>query len=267
MHRSPLERATAFEHRFTRAQASEVVELAFGYAVLQHEFPLSHYHNRLVVTSAAEPDHVLEASEEILGRAGRGHRFISVDYRITGHLIAPIEAAGYDHEVDATMLDTAMLDAPMSDAGDRFGDLGADPVEAVSLEVIRPSIIETWRADLPEATDTELEQLADRTALAERGADLTRLAVQIDDLVVARADLYLDRVDRIAQFESLVTDPAHRRKGLGMALLQSARARSHEAGCELLLLTADVDDWPYGWYQRAGFEELGRWHHLSRRIG
>lgn len=258
---SAFERAVAFEHRFTRAQASEVVEVGFGYAVLQHEFPLSHYHNRLVVTSPTDAGDVLEAAEDILGRAERGHRFVSIDDRIAGDLVGELQAAGYDHEIDATMLDTT----GMPDAAEML-DGKLDLVEAVSLDVIRPSIMATWRADLPEATEEEIHQLADRTAVAERGADLIRLAVRVDGRVVARADLHLDRVDRIAQFESLVTDPDHRRQGHGAALLRSARVRSERAGCELLVLTADVADWPYRWYQRAGFQDLGRWHHLSRRL-
>ncbi|MEL6983790.1 MAG: hypothetical protein AAFO29_15300, partial [Actinomycetota bacterium] len=96
MDASTLERVMAFEHRFTRAQASEVIELPFGYAVLQNEFPLSHYHNRLVVTSAADPDQVLAAADDVLGGADRGHRFVSIDERAVGDLAAVFERAGYD---------------------------------------------------------------------------------------------------------------------------------------------------------------------------
>ena len=41
---SDIERITAFENRFAQAQATDVVDLSWGFAVLQKEFQLSEYH-------------------------------------------------------------------------------------------------------------------------------------------------------------------------------------------------------------------------------
>jgi hypothetical protein len=67
---SDNERITAFDHRFARAQATDVVDLPWGFAVLHEEFPLSQYHNRIAVTSAVPAADVLAAAEVVLGGAG-----------------------------------------------------------------------------------------------------------------------------------------------------------------------------------------------------
>jgi len=134
----------------------------------------------------------------------------------------------------------------------------------VSLDTVRPAIIRDWRVSLPDATDEQLRQLADRTALFARGAELTRLAVYDGEQIAAHADLYVDRVDHIAQFENLVTDSDFRRRGYGNALIRDALRRSWEAGSELSFLTAGLNDWPRRWYQRLGYVDVGQTHHYSR---
>ena len=115
---------------------------------------------------------------------------------------------------------------------------------AVSLETLRPAIIRDWQVDLPDADDDVLCQLADRTALYARGADVTLLAAYEAGEIAAHADLYVDRIDRIAQFENLVTHHQFRHRGYGNTLVRDALRRSREAGCDLCFLTADLDDWP-----------------------
>lgn len=65
--------------RFAQAQVTEVVDLSWGFAVLQREFPLSLYHNRIAVTSAASAADILATAEEVLGEAGVRRRYVSVD--------------------------------------------------------------------------------------------------------------------------------------------------------------------------------------------
>jgi ribosomal protein S18 acetylase RimI-like enzyme len=251
---SDIERITAFENRFAQAQATDVVNLSFGFAVLQKEFPLSEYHNRIAVTSAAPAAEVLATAEEVLGGACMRHRYLSVDDALVQALSADFVAAGYEHEIIVTLKYSGPEVEP-----------AAHEVRAVSLETLRPAIIRDWRVELPDATEENLGQLADRTALYTRGAELTRLAVYNGDEIVAHADLYVDRVDRIAQFENLVTHKDFRGRGYGDALIRDALRRGREAGSELSFLTADLNDWPREWYQRLGYVDAGRTHHFSRR--
>jgi GNAT superfamily N-acetyltransferase len=250
---SDIERITAFENRFAQAQATEVVDLSWGFAVLQKEFPLSEYHNRIAVTSAAPAADVLATAEEVLGGAGARHRYVSVDDALGQALSADFAAAGYERETIVTMIYSGPEVEP-----------AAPEVRAVSLDTLRPAIIRDWRAALPDATEENLGQLADRTALYARGAELTLLAVYDGDEIAAHADLYVDRVDRIAQFENLVTHKDFRGRGYGDALIRDALRRGREAGSELSFLTAELNDWPHEWYQRLGYVDAGRTHHFSR---
>lgn len=251
---SDIERVTAFENRFAKAQASEVVDLSWGYAVLQREFPLSQWHNRIVVAAAVPGAEVLAAADAVLGGAGLRHRYVSFDEALGESLCADFVAAGYEHEIITTMIYAGPEVEPAT-----------HEVTAVSLDALRPAIIRDWRVSLPDATDEELRQLADRTALQSRGAELTLLAVYDGDEIAAHADLYVDRADRITQFENLVTHEDFRRRGYGGALVRDALRRAAAAGGELSFLTAGLDEWPRGWYQRLGYVDAGRTHHFSRR--
>jgi ribosomal protein S18 acetylase RimI-like enzyme len=251
---SDIERFTAFDHRFAKAQATDVVELPWGFAVLQKQFPASRYHNRIVVTSAAPAAEVLVAADEILGGARLRHRYVSADGALGEDLSAELVAAGYEHETDVTMIYSGPDVEP-----------AAHEVRTVSLDTVRPAIIRDWRVSLPDATDEEVRQLADRTALFARGAELTRLAVYDGDQIAAHADLYIDRVDHLAQFENLVTHSGFRRRGYGTALIRDALRRGWEAGSELSFLTAVHNDWPREWYHRLGYVDAGQTHHFSRR--
>ena len=253
MRASDIERITAFEHRFARAQATDVVDLSWGYAVLQKEFPLSEYHNRITVTSAAPAADVLATADEVLGGAGMGHRYVSVDDALGEALRADFVAAGYEHETIVSLIYSGPDVEP-----------AAHEVRAVSLDTVRPAIIRDWRVELPDVTEETLRQLADRTALYARGAELTRLAVFDGDEIAAHANLYVDRVDRIAQFENLVTHEDFRGRGYGDALIRDALRRGREAGSELSFLTAELDDWPRKWYQRLGYVDAGRTHNFIR---
>jgi GNAT superfamily N-acetyltransferase len=162
-------------------------------------------------------------------------------------------AAGYEHDPVATMIHSGADVEPATIA-----------VQSVSLDALRPALIRDWKVVIPDATDEHLRQLADRTALSARGAELTILAVHEGDEIAAHADLFIDRVERIAQFENLVTHADFRGRGYGDALLRDALRRAHDAGAELSFLTAGLDDWPYAWYRRMGYVDRGHTHHFSR---
>ena len=163
---SDIERIAAFDIRFAQAQATEVVDLPWGFAVLHAEFPLSEYHNRITVTSAASAAEVLAAADEILGGAGLAHRYVSVDDAFSEAFVPALVAAGYEHEIIVTMIHN----------GTEIGS-AAHEVRAVSIDALRPVLVDDWRKMIPDATDEHLRQLADRISLYARGADVTFLAV------------------------------------------------------------------------------------------
>jgi hypothetical protein len=254
MSSSDVERIMAFEDRFAKAQASEVVDLPFGFAVLQKDYPHSHYHNRIAVTAPASAAEIIATAENILGGAGLAHRYVSVVDRLDDDVNAELKAAGFEHETIATMVY----------AGPEV-ELLSDQVEAVSLDALRSTIIRDWRVAIPDATDEVLRQLADRTVLCEQGAELSLLAVRDGGEIAAHADLYVDRLDRVAQFESLVTHADFRGRGHGGAVHPNARWRGHRAGGELFLHTADIGDRPQGWDQPRGVIDVAQNQHIGRR--
>jgi ribosomal protein S18 acetylase RimI-like enzyme len=252
--RTDIARITAFDHRFARAQATDVVELAFGFAVLNADFPLSEYHNRIAVTGTATAPVLLARADAILGDRGMRHRYVSVDDDNLGRALVPaFVAAGYEHEVIATMIySRAGIEPP------------AHEVRVVSFDAVRPTMIREWADMVPDAPEEHLRQLVDRTTLYSRGAELTRLAVYDGDALAAHADLFVDHDDHIAQFENLATQAEFRGRGYGRALVCDALQRGRSAGGELSCLTADVGDWPREWYRRLGYADAGRTHHFSR---
>ncbi len=247
-----FEQVMQFERHFATSQASSVIDLGWGYALRQLDFPLSHYHNRVVVTDPAPAPDILETVEEVLAHVQ--HRYLSVDDDELGQtLTAEFEAAGYEHETIAAMVYSGPLVEPST-----------HDVQAVSLDKVQSAVIRDWRDELPTASNEALRQLAGRKALYARGAEFTPLAVFERGEIAAHADLYIDRQRSLAQFESLVTGHAFRGNGYGDALVRDALRRGQQADCDLFFLTADLDDWPHRWYQRLGFVEVGRTHHFSR---
>jgi ribosomal protein S18 acetylase RimI-like enzyme len=251
---SDLERITAFGRRFAQAQASDVVDLPWGFGLLQREFPASYDHNRLVVTSTAPAAHILAAADELLKGARLAHRYVVVDNDELGRTLCPdFTAAGYEHETIVTMIYSGSEPQPPM-----------HEVRAVSLDMLRPALVRDWRIELPGETDDVHRQLADRAALYSRGAEVTLLAVFDGEEIAARADLYMDPVERLAQFENLVTHQDFRGRGYGRSLVQAALRRGQQAGCEISFLTATSNDWPREWYVRLGFVEADRTHHFNR---
>lgn len=249
-----LERFTKFEHRFARAQATDVVDLPWGFALLQRDFPASHQHNRIVVTSAASVTEILATTDEILGEAGLKHRYVCVDGDALGQALSPdLTAAGFEPETIVSMIHTGVEPQQPSHA-----------VRAVSLDTLRPALVRDWRIELPDATDDVLEQLADRTALYPRGAETTLLAVFDGDEIAARASLFIDPIEHLAQFENLVTHQDFRGRGYARALVLDAWRRAQQSGCDAIFLTAASSDWPREWYTRLGFVEVGRTHAFTR---
>lgn len=57
---------------------------------------------------------------------------------------------------------------------------------------------------------------------------------------------------------NLATDPAHRHRGLGRALLADVQERARNSGATLLVLEARIDPGLIGFYRRQGFCEARR---------
>ncbi len=61
-----------------------------------------------------------------------------------------------------------------------------------------------------------------------------------------------------ARLQEVDIFPAYRGQGHGTALLEGARRLLVREGVCTLVIGADEDDWPLGWYRRLGFREVVR---------
>jgi len=69
-----------------------------------------------------------------------------------------------------------------------------------------------------------------------------------------------------ALIENVVTHAAHRRRGLGHAVLAAALARAWDAGCyKVMLATGSKQEGTLRFYERAGFERGGKTFFQIRR--
>lgn len=255
---SPLDRARRFMLDVVRRQAQQIIELPYGFAALDSRFPHSYDHNKLVLTAAVDPAVALSDAGQILGGAGLPHRMISVPTGITASWADACVAAGYRHETDLVM---AHSGAPP--------DRPADPqvaVEVVTEDDLREPTRQDWRAELPDADDDVIEQLVARRVTRRAAApEVVFLAVRDDrGRIASRADLYLDPHQRVAQIEDVMTRPAHAGRGFARAIMADGLRRARAAGCDLVIVVADADDWPRHLYTRLGYAGIGEGHLFLR---
>lgn len=234
-------RATGFEPSVLRRAATAEVPVTGGVAVLTDDVPASYTHNQLVVTDpATDAATVAAEAERVLGGAGHRHRKALLPPG------ADAAAAGLAARGWAVVHLVTMAAVPGGDPDPRAA--------VVRRAVVRPYWDAMWRRDEPGVTDAELTQLTERYALEERVVDVRHLAVVEPTGVVATAVVRIDGAT--AQLDAVSTDPAHRGRGLGDALVTTALAVAGEAGCDLLCLDADAGDFPRRWYARRGFTEV-----------
>lgn len=244
---TPAARVGGFEPSVVRRAATTEVPVTGGVAVLTTTVPGSHMHNQLLVDpllvdGATDATQLVADAERVLGGAGLRHRKIHLG---AGHATtaAALAALGWDVR---RIVD--MVTPP--------GGEPADPrAEVVDLDDLRPMWAATWRRDVPGISDDVITQLADRNRLDEAVADIRYLGVRAGGAVVASCLLKID--GGTAFIDAVNTDPDHRGKGHGDALLATARALAAEAGCDLIGLGALDSDWPREWYARRGFAIVG----------
>ncbi|NYI04873.1 GNAT family N-acetyltransferase [Allostreptomyces psammosilenae] len=255
---APLARILEFEHRLALRSASTWLPCPGGFAVLSSRYPLSHFHNRLVVTATAGAPgagEVIDAADALLGAAGHRHRQVSVVDGALADAWEPVfAAAGYLRQDELVMLRDP--GAPLPDAG---------AARAVPYRVLRDAVVARWRADLLEATGREAveaaRQLADRAELVHAACTVTHHAVLLPDgSPAAHCDLYRDA--GVAQVENVLTHHGHERRGHARAVighaLATALAGDGAPPADLVYLRADAADWPRHFYRRIGFRQIAR---------
>jgi ribosomal protein S18 acetylase RimI-like enzyme len=134
------------------------------------------------------------------------------------------------------------------------GEAPAEPhhhVHEVESAMLRRARVKAFEEDLGSVA---AEQVAASLELVASVVPARGFAVEVDGEFVSWAVLYEE--DGIGQIDDVVTDPEHRRRGYGRAVVEAATRASHESGNRITFLIADDEDWPKEMYGRLGYEPV-----------
>jgi ribosomal protein S18 acetylase RimI-like enzyme len=149
----------------------------------------------------------------------------------------------------------------MAYRGGRTAPTRARPAEEVAPDELREArerALDDGRRD----ADARHQIVAFTERMAEVGS--ARLFAARGDRSEIGSFCALFLGDGVAQIDEVTTVEQYRRRGLGRAVVLGALHAALEAGAELTFLVADEGDWPMRWYERLGFEQLGRRYELIR---
>ena len=235
----PAARAARLPRSIVRRMATAALPVVGGVALRTAPVPFSYQHNALFLDAPVDAATVVAEADRTL--AGLDHRAAVLFGDALADTAIALGRRGWAVDAQAGMA--------ARPAGSPTGR-----VEQVDLAAVRPLWDADWRrAGLDEAAAA---QLSDRYALEEHVTDVRYLAVRDGRAVVAAAVLKIDGAT--AALDALGTDPAHRGRGHGDALVTDAMALAAAAGCDVVGLDASLDDWPRTWYARRGFTETNR---------
>ncbi len=235
-------RVRLFDRALAQRRAAAVVQVAGGIAVLDPRFPSSYDHNTLWIEGPCEAATVVAEAERVLGGARLRHRQAVLDDPATA---TALTSRGWHVQELRQMVHAG---PPVAK--------GSIDVIPVAHEIVSRLWGRSWRRDLPDVDDDTVRQLTGRELLDDVVLRIVNLAV-LDGHgePIASAQLRIDGAT--AAIEAVMTDPAHRGAGLAQALVRDAVTQAQGAGCDVVFLSAAADDWPYHWYARLGFTDVG----------
>ena len=103
-----------------------------------------------------------------------------------------------------------------------------------------------------------LDEVAARELVRRTRARSTTLGLRLwlareDGAVVGAIGAFPVPGTDVARLQEVDVFPGYRGRGRGTALLEAVRRQLLADGAGLLVVGADEDDWPLGWYLRRGF--------------
>lgn len=247
-----LARVLAFQEGIARRSAQRLVPVAGGFAVLDDRYPASYEHNQLYLTAPITAAAVVAEADRVLRR--RRHRYVTaLDGDVARRLTPGLLAAGYREEGSVVMV---LAGRPERDAP------ATAATERVPLDALRDADARAWDERYPDLPPDIVTQLFERRTTTAAACALSTHVVRADGGIVAWCNLY--RVGREAQVESVNTLPRWRKRGFARAVVLDAVSAARDAGCELIFLVADRDDWPRDFYERLGFVVVAEQRSFAR---
>jgi uncharacterized protein (DUF952 family)/ribosomal protein S18 acetylase RimI-like enzyme len=248
-----LGRALALYLSVPVRRASEVRDVPGGVAVIDPEYRWSRDDNRLLLSDPVSAREVEAAVTAVAADAGWPHR--AAQLRWPGAGAVARELAGRRWQTGELLL-MARAAAPLP---------GGERAEVVEQAEVHGLWERGWRRgeDAPAGRlDEVVAQLIGREHRNDLVVAVTDVVVREDERVVAAGQLRIDGAT--AAVESVMTDPDARGRGHADAVLARLLTLAADAGCDLVVLEADADDWPREWYARRGFRVVGSTWDVSR---
>lgn len=243
-----FERAVAFERLLQDRTSTRIEPFRWGSALYNDDIPERFYSNFVRIErplGGVEVESLVRETDRAL--AGLRHRQIQVDDELEGQRIAmALAGQGYTGDHSALM---ALRRAP-----DRLPDL--DAVTELAYSEARPFLLEVYRRELDHEQPTVIEKFADHRQVVQRAIGGRFFAQRIGDRVAGLCELYFD--DGLAQVEHVDTLEEFRGRGVARSVVLRAVHEARVAGADLIIISADLNDWPIELYRRLGFDEIGR---------
>lgn len=252
-----LARALDFVRDVLARTADEVRPIPAGLVVRTPSLPAVWSANQVRVTEPLGFEELVELTDREL--AGLRYLDIALEHQESGPALErAFRRANWKVERDVLMT--------LPEPSDRVADTDvADTdvvVEAGEDEMLQ--LMERWYVEDPGPNPIERHELVDYTRREARAHGDHMLGVRSSDgRLVAMTKLRTD--GHIAQVEDVYTVPEARSRGYARALVRRAIELAHQAGAELIFITADDNDWPKLLYGRIGFRPVGHVWHFHRQ--
>jgi ribosomal protein S18 acetylase RimI-like enzyme len=194
-------------------------------------------------------DLVAAAADDL--QAGLGHRKVMIADETAGERVAEdLKTRGWRYFTLVTMA--------------YRGPRSREP--ATGAEQVDPRAVRGARGDalLDGTRDADARrQIVEFTELMARAVPTRMIAAHAGDGGIG-SFCVLFQDGGTGQIDEVTTIERHRRRGLATAVVEGALAASLADGDALTFLVADDADWPKEWYERLGFEPVGRRYELLR---
>jgi GNAT superfamily N-acetyltransferase len=249
-----LARLRAHRRALLERTTTRVEPFAHGVAYFTPAHPTKWDLNLMVVedASATSAEELIAEAERLQAAAGLRHRKIEIQSGGEA-LVDAFKAVGWSAERLILMLLRA--------GKDQRGETRAD-VREVDFGAVR-DLMEQWYGEAMSAA--EARDLADADADSALASGARFFLTERDG--VPAASCMLLPGEGVGQVEEVYTAKPFRGHGLASAVVRAAIAAAHERGDELIMITADGDDWPQRLYERLGFETVDEVRTFTRKPG
>ncbi len=248
MTRNALERALAFAREHEEESCSHSEPWKWGTALFHQALPLVYDLNFLRFESSDDvtASELAAEADAVMGERVPHRQIVVQDEAAGKRLTAEFKDLGWKADRHVVMVHRRPPDKDAeTDTVQEVGDVTVWPAREQFLRTYE------WCRD-----DETVAQMHAAYRIWMRAGGGRDFAVLSDGKPVSFAMLWMR--DGIGQIEDVATLTEFRNRGFSRAVVLRTIAVARDAGCELIFLIADEQDWPKELYRRLGFDPVGR---------